>query len=126
MYVYLLTCTLHTHITTVHLPPLHTHTHAHTHTHTHTHTPSPSPLPCTDGALYNIDPASMKVRRRISLSNISHVSISLLSDNFFVVHVPLEYDYLLVSGRKTEIISVMRIAYLSATGEELNLAMQNM
>lgn len=80
----------------------------------------------TDGALYNIDPASSKVRRRIALSNISHVSISSLSDNFFLVHVPSEYDYLFVSGRKTEIITVLRLVYQDATGEELNIAMQNM
>ena len=65
-------------------------------------------LVSSDGALYNIDPTTVKVKRRIQLANISRLSASLLSDNFFVVHVPLEYDYLFVSGRKTEIISVLR------------------
>jgi len=75
--------------------------------------------------VYNIDPTSVKVRRRIPLANISHISTSLMSDNFFIIHVPLEYDYLFVSGRKTEIVSVLRRAHLGATGDELSLAMQN-
>ena len=79
-----------------------------------------------DGAVYNIDPPSVKVRRRIPLSNISHISTSLMSDNFFIIHVPLEYDYLFVSGRKTEIVSILRLGHLEGTGEELSLAMQNM
>ena len=68
----------------------------------------------------------MKVKRRIQLANISRLSTSLLSDNFFVVHVPLEYDYLFVSGRKTEIISVLRQAFTEATSQELSITMQNM
>ena len=78
-----------------------------------------------DGSLYNIDPASFKVRRRICLSNISHTSTSLLSDNFILVHVPTEYDCVYVSGRKTEIVSLLRLAYQEAMGEELTLVMQN-
>lgn len=79
-----------------------------------------------DGSVYNIEPTSCKVRRRICLSNISHISTSLLSDNFFLVHVPSEYDYVYVSGRKTEIVSILRLAYQEAMGEELKLVMQNM
>lgn len=92
------------------LPPLPLPIHMHTH---------------IDGALYNIDPASVKVRRRIALANISHISTSLLRDNFLVVHVPSEYDYLYVSTRKTEVVSVLRQAYCTATGDELTLVMQN-
>lgn len=66
-----------------------------------------------------------KVRRRIALSNISHISCSLLSDNFFLIHVPSEYDYLFVSSHKSEIVRWLRLGYLGATGEELTLAMQN-
>lgn len=80
----------------------------------------------SDGALYNIDPTTVKVKRRIQLANISRLSASLLSDNFFVVHVPLEYDYLFVSGRKTEIISILRQAFSEATSQELSITMQNM
>ena len=80
----------------------------------------------SDGALYNIDPTTVKVKRRIQLANISRLSTSLLSDNFFVVHVPLEYDYLFVSGHKTEVISVLRQAFTEATSQELSITMQNM
>ncbi len=80
----------------------------------------------SDGAVYNIDPTSVKIRRRIALSNISHISTSQLSDNFFLIHVPTEYDYLYISGRKTEIVAVLRLAYMHATGEELNVALHNM
>ena len=83
-------------------------------------------LVSSDGALYNIDPTTVKVKRRIQLANISRLSASLLSDNFFVVHVPLEYDYLFVSGGKTEIISVLRQAFTEATSQELSITMQNM
>ena len=83
-------------------------------------------LVSSDGALYNIDPTTVKVKRRIQLTNISRLSASLLSDNFFVVHVPLEYDYLFVSGRKTEIISALRQAFTEATSQELSITMQNM
>ena len=76
--------------------------------------------------MYNIDPTSAKIRRRIALSNISHISTSQLSDNFFLIHVPTEYDYLYISGRKTEIVAVLRLAYMHATGEELNVALHNM
>ena len=65
------------------------------------------------------------MRRRIPIGNMSHISVSLLSDNFFVIHVPQEYDYVYVSGRKTEIIAALRLAYSEATSEELSLAMQN-
>lgn len=80
---------------------------------------------CTEGAVYNIEPGSSKVRRRIAIGNISHISVSLLSDNFFVIHVPQEYDYVYASGSKTEIIAALRLAYLEAIGEELSLTMQN-
>ena len=78
-----------------------------------------------DGSVYNIDPTNSKVRRRIALANLSHISTSLLRDNFFLLHVPSEYDYVYVSGRKTEIISVLRLAYQDATGDELSLVMRN-
>ena len=89
------------------------------------HQCSPTVFP-PDGALYNVEPHSTKVHRRIPLSNISHISTSMLSDNFFIVHVPLEYDYVFVGGRKTEIVAVLRLAHLQATREELSISMQNM
>jgi len=84
-------------------------------------------LPClfSDGSMYNIEPSSAKVRRRIPLANISHLSASLFCDNFFIIHVPTEYDYVYVSGRKTEVIAIFRQAYMDAMGEELTLELKN-
>ncbi len=78
-----------------------------------------------DGSIYNIEPSSVKIRRRIPLANISHVSTSLLNDNFFIIHVPTEYDYVYVSCRKTEVVSILRQAYHDAMGEELTLKLEN-
>lgn len=50
-----------------------------------------------EGSLYNLDPLTLKCKRRISITDVTHVSLSQLADNFFVVHVPMEYDYLYVS-----------------------------
>ena len=51
----------------------------------------------TERSLYNIDPVSCKPRRRIGLLDISAVKMSGLQDNFFVICVPTEYDYLFIS-----------------------------
>ena len=82
-------------------------------------------LSSLEGGVYNIEPGSLKIRRRIAIGNISHISVSLLSDNFLVIHVPQEYDYLYASGRKTEIVAALRLSYSEAIGEELSLTMQN-
>jgi hypothetical protein len=58
-----------------------------------------------DLALYNVEPSSYKVKRRILLKELGAISLSKLPDNFFCLHVPSEYDYLLVSNKKTEIVS---------------------
>jgi hypothetical protein len=70
----------------------------------------------TDQAVYNLDPGSYKVKRRIPLSILGSVSMSSLQDNFFALHVPTEYDYLLVSSKKIEIVTTIVKAYRAATG----------
>lgn len=45
------------------------------------------------------------MKRRIALKDLGSVSLSKLPDNFFCLHVPSEYDYLLVSNKKTEIVT---------------------
>lgn len=61
----------------------------------------------TETTVYNIEPNSYKMKRRIPLKGIGHISLSKLPDNFFILHVPNEYDYLLVSCKKTEIITTI-------------------
>lgn len=91
-------------------------------------------LVVTDLAVYNMDPRTYKVKRRIPLTHVSSVSLSPFADNFFAIHVDAPSpanapasatgtttnvaasprvtednggDYLLVSGRKTEIVVVL-------------------
>ena len=79
----------------------------------------------TDGAVYLLEPHSGKLQHRTPLANISHISASQLPDNFFIIHVPSEQDRLFVSGRKTEVVTVLRIAYFDSQKQELNIALQN-
>jgi len=73
----------------------------------------------TESGLYNIDPGSYKVKRRIPLRDIGSISLSKLPDNFFAIHVPSEYDYLLVSNKKTEIVTKLVENYEAAVGKPL-------
>ncbi|GAM20151.1 hypothetical protein SAMD00019534_033260 [Acytostelium subglobosum LB1] len=65
----------------------------------------------TDKALYNVQPDDYKLKRRISISSFSALSMSTLEDNFIVIHVHSEYDYVLISGRKIEIATVLVEAF---------------
>jgi hypothetical protein len=78
-----------------------------------------------DLALYNIEPSSYKVKRRISLKELGTISLSKLPDNFFCLHVPSEYDYLLVSNKKTEIVSKICEVYEKQLGEKLAVNFNN-
>lgn len=62
-------------------------------------------LMITESSIYNIEPQSYKMKRRILLKGVASISLSKLPDNFFALHVPSEYDYLMVSTKKCEIIS---------------------
>eukprot|EP01137_Pigoraptor_chileana_P009300 Opistho-2@57329 len=79
----------------------------------------------TDTAMYNLEPNSYKCKRRIPLKEIGSVSLSKLPDNFFALHVPTEYDYLLVSSKKTEIVSKILEAYEAVLGKELPITFAN-
>ncbi|EFA77925.1 hypothetical protein PPL_08569 [Heterostelium album PN500] len=65
----------------------------------------------TDRALYNVQPVDYKLKRRISMISLTSLSMSTLEDNFIVIHVNSEYDYVLISGRKIEIATVLVEAY---------------
>lgn len=79
----------------------------------------------TDLAIYNIDPGSNKVKRRIALKDLGSVSLSKLPDNFFCMHVPTEYDYLMVSSKKTEIVTRLVEAFEKASGQKLPVNFSN-
>lgn len=76
-------------------------------------------------ALYNIEPSTHKVKRRISLKEIGSISLSKLPDNFFCIHVPSEYDYLLVSNKKTEIVTKLLEVYEKNTKSKLPVSFGN-
>lgn len=62
----------------------------------------------TDKNIYNLSPQSYRPKRIIELKSLSAISLSRLPDNFFCLHVDQEYDYLLVSSRKSEIVERVR------------------
>ncbi|KAK4770275.1 hypothetical protein SAY87_030807 [Trapa incisa] len=61
----------------------------------------------TDFAIYIVDPESGALKRRIALAAVEKMCLSKLSDNFFAIIVPTEYDLLMASTRKTEIVTVL-------------------
>eukprot|EP01134_Creolimax_fragrantissima_P000745 CFRG0745T1 len=65
----------------------------------------------TENAISNIEPNGYKLRRRIPFALVSSIELSQQSDNFFVLKVREEYDYLLVSSKKVELITRVAQAY---------------
>ena len=51
--------------------------------------------------------------------------MSKLADDFFAISVPSEYDYLLVSAKKTEIALKIYEAKEGITGQALKLSFSN-
>eukprot|EP00158_Paraphelidium_tribonemae_P001616 Partr_v1_DN24614_c0_g1_i1_m59903 putative myosin ID heavy chain-like len=78
-----------------------------------------------DLAIYNIEPSSHRVKRRITLAEVGSISLSKMPDNFFCLHVPAEYDYLLVSNKKTEIVSKLTEAYQKQSNASLPVTFNN-
>lgn len=73
----------------------------------------------TDKALYNLLPTNYsKCKRRIPLDAIDFVTVSETSDEF-VLHVPSEYDYRMMSLRKGEVVKCLEQVFKQATGDEL-------
>ena len=82
-------------------------------------------LMLTDGGLYNLDPSNFKAKRRIDVTKLTHVSLSELSDNFFALHVDKEYDYLMVSGKKIEIVMHLMAIYEEKKKQALRVVFDN-
>ena len=81
-------------------------------------------LVLSEGAVYNLKP-NYSMRRRIPIDKISAVSLSKLSDNFMVIHVRSEYDYVIVCERKTEFLTTLNDLYRKLKGEDLQLKFEN-
>ncbi len=78
----------------------------------------------TDQAMYNLDP-HLKCKRRIPLQIIGSISLSCLTDNFFAIHIPTEYDYLMISSKKVEITTHLRTAYRESQNNEMDINISN-
>ncbi|KAK6117721.1 hypothetical protein DH2020_048573 [Rehmannia glutinosa] len=79
----------------------------------------------TDFAIYIVDPDTDALKRRIALAAVERLCLSELSDNFFAIIIPTEYDLLMASTRKTEIVTVLVDATKSASDYELEVSLSN-
>ena len=79
----------------------------------------------TDCAIYMVDPETDALKRRVALPAVEKMCLSELSDNFFSIIVPTEYDLLMASTRKTEIVTVLVEATKNASNYELEVAFSN-
>lgn len=82
-------------------------------------------LMVTDFAVYLVDPDTGTLKRRIALAAVDKICLSELSDNFFAIIVPTEYDLLMASTRKTEIVTVLVDATKNASEYELEVDFSN-
>lgn len=79
----------------------------------------------TEFAIYIVDPETNALKRRIALGAVNKLCLSELSDNFFAVIVPSEYDCLMASTRKTEIVTVLVEATNSTSAYEVQVVFSN-
>ena len=79
----------------------------------------------TDFAVYIVDPDMGTLKRRVSLAAVEKVSLSELSDNFCAIIIPTEYDILLASTRKTEIVNMLTEATKTTSNFELEVYLSN-
>ncbi|KAK1415213.1 hypothetical protein QVD17_30986 [Tagetes erecta] len=82
-------------------------------------------LVVTDFAIYIIDPETHALKRRIALAAVERLCLSQLSDNFVAVIVPTEYDLLIASTRKTEIVTVLVESMKNTSNYELEVNLSN-
>lgn len=76
----------------------------------------------TNKAIYNVMPNDFsRCKRRIPLEAITTITVSKVSDEF-VLHVPTEYDYRIMSLRKAEIVECIRRNYPACSGFQRHLS----
>lgn len=79
----------------------------------------------TDFAIYIVDPELDSLKRRIALAAVDKLCLSKLNDNFLAVIVPSEYDLLLASARKMEIVIAFNEATMKSSDYELEVVSSN-
>lgn len=73
----------------------------------------------TNKAVYNLLPTDYgKCKRRMPFEILDYVTASAISDEF-VLHCPTEYDYRLMSLRKSEVLATLEKNYQECTGFQL-------
>ncbi|XP_010924811.2 uncharacterized protein [Elaeis guineensis] len=82
-------------------------------------------LVITDFAVYLVDPDADVLKRRIALAAVDKLCLSELSDNFLAIIIPTEYDLLMASTRKTEIVTMLVKATKSTSEYELEVVCSN-
>ncbi|RAL51446.1 unnamed protein product [Cuscuta campestris] len=79
----------------------------------------------TDFAIYFVDPETDILKRRVTLAAVEKLCLSKLNDHFFAIIIPTEYDVLLASTRKTEIVTCIVDTTKSASNYELEVVHSN-
>ncbi len=79
----------------------------------------------SEGSVYNLNPGKLSLNRRIEIKNIGGLSMSTKPDNYFVVHVPSEYDYIFVCETKTEFVTALSDAYQTIHKRPLSLTFKD-
>ncbi len=88
-------------------------------------------LVITDTAVYLIAKAIekkqvlYKLMRRTTINLVTSITMSNLADNFFVLHVPSEYDGLYWNDKKTEIATILFEQFKAMTGKDLPVNFTN-
>ena len=82
-------------------------------------------LVITDFAIYLVDPDGDVLKRRIALAAVDKLCLSELSDNFLAIIIPTEYDLLIASTRKTEIVTMVVKATKNTSEYELEVVCSN-
>ncbi|CAH9059200.1 unnamed protein product [Cuscuta epithymum] len=79
----------------------------------------------TDCAIYLVDPEGDVLKRRVALAAVDKLCLSKLSDHFIAIIIPTEYDILLASTRKTEILSCIVDTTKSVSNYDLEVFHSN-
>jgi hypothetical protein len=77
----------------------------------------------TERHLLNLDDAIAKgkVNRAVPYAKLESIGISSLPDNYVIVRVTGEHDYVLIIERKVEFLDALRAQYFAATGSSLTI-----
>lgn len=77
-------------------------------------------LMLTERALYNLEPKTLEVKRRIDALKIDSVLFTSLTENDeFVVKIPSEYDYMFSSDKKIDFLRALSMVNPQARSKQM-------